>query len=155
MSSTLFQEIREKNGLAYSVYSSMTQFEDSGVFSIYAGTGVSQAPLCLRLIGECIEGVKKTTLTADELRVIQDNLKGTILLSADSSESRMTSIATNDFVLGRYVSLDEICAQIDAVTPQDLRRLAHKLFKDEKRSILALGPRPTPAFRKRLGFVYI
>lgn len=143
MSSALFQEIREKNGLAYTVYSSLTPFMDSGVFSIYAATGLNQVPLCLRLVEECVDRLKRNFLTEDELEVIKNNLKGTILLSSDSVESRMSSIAKNEIFLGKYVPVDEVCKLIDEVTPQDIRRVARKLLREGRRSIFALGPKPT------------
>jgi predicted Zn-dependent peptidase len=150
MSSALFQEIREKNGLAYTVYSSLSPFVDSGVFSIYAATGPSQVALCLKLIEECAAKLKNHLLTEEELQVIKDNLKGTILISSDSVETRMSSIAKNEIFLGEYVSVDDVCQLIDKVTPQDLRRVARKLFRDGKRSILAMGPKPSRAQRAKL-----
>ena len=142
MSSALFQEIREKNGLAYSVYSSLSPFVDSGVFSIYAATGMSQVALCLKLIEECVEKIRKKALSKKDLRVIQGNLKGTVLLSSDSVESRMSSIAKNEIFMGRHFSVKEVCQQIDAVTPADLVRVANQIFRDESRSLIALGPKP-------------
>lgn len=155
MSSTLFQEIREKNGLAYTVYSSLAPYTDTGIFSIYAATNASQVPLCLKLVEECVRQVKDKPLKKKELETIKDNLKGTILLSADSAESRMSSIARNELVFGRYVSVEEVCKQVDAVTPEDLQRLAHKLFADEQRSVLVLGPKPSQAVLKKMGFTHI
>lgn len=150
MSSALFQEIREKHGLAYTVYSSLSPFVDSGVFSIYVATGVGQVQLCLKLIEECVEKIKNKELSVKELQWIKDNMKGTILLSSDSVESRMSSIAKNDIFLGKYASPAEVCREIDAVTPQDVRRVANTLFKDKKRSILALGPKPSKAVLTKL-----
>ncbi len=153
MSSALFQEIREKNGLAYTVYSTLSPFFDTGIFSIYAATGPSQVPLCLKLIRECLHRVKTQLMSEAELNLIKDNLKGTILLSADNMESRMNSIAKNDISLGRYVSLSEVCASIDAVTPQDLKRVARKLFGRSEGSLVALGPKPKAGILKKLSFV--
>jgi predicted Zn-dependent peptidase len=150
MSSSLFQEIREKNGLAYSVYSNLSPFVDSGIFSIYAATGMEQVPLCLRLIEKCVQQVKTKLLPRKELRMIQDNLIGTILLSSDSVESRMTNIAKNDIFLGKYVPLEESCKRILAVRPEDIKRMALELFQDHHRCVFALGPKPSP----RLGKVF-
>jgi predicted Zn-dependent peptidase len=149
MSSALFQEIREKNALAYSVYSSLTPFRDSGTFNVYAATGLAQVPLCLRLIEESVDKLQKEFLSDDELRVIQDNFKGTVLLSADSAESRMSSIARNEIFFGRYVPVEEICARIDEVTPESLRRVARK-WMNGGRSVLALGPRPPKRIKSKL-----
>ena len=152
MSSSLFQEIREKNGLAYSVYSSLCPFTDSGVFSIYAATGMTQIPLCLKLIEECVAKMKKKSLPKKELQMIKDNFKGTVLLSSDSVESRMSSIAKNEIFLGRHFTVEDVCRQIDAVTSEDIQRVAGQLFQTSKRSILALGPRPSRAVQSKLGW---
>ncbi len=151
MSSSLFQEIREKNGLAYTVYSSLSPFVDSGVFSIYAATQLEQVPLCLSLVEECIQKVKKKGLSRSDLRMIQDNLKGTILLSSDCVESRMSSIAKNEIFLGRYVSVKEVCKEVERVTAQDIQRVANQLFCQDKRSVFALGPKPTPKIARKFG----
>lgn len=150
MSSSLFQEIREKNGLAYTVYSSLSPFADSGVFSIYAATGMKQVPLCLRLIEECVVRLQRDLLSEEELEVIKNNLKGTLLLASDDVESRMTSIAKNEIFFGEYVPVSEVLAMIDAVTPQDIRRLARKLLRHGTRSIVAMGPPPSPAVRAKI-----
>lgn len=150
MSSTLFQEIREKNGLAYTVYSSFSPYLDSGVFLIYAATGLAQVPLCLALIERCVDAAKKDLLTPQELGLIKDNLKGSILLSSDNVESRMSSIARNEMLMGKNVSVKEVCAQIDAVTPEDIRRVARKIFRSNSRSVLALGPKPSSTLKRRL-----
>jgi predicted Zn-dependent peptidase len=142
MSSTLFQEIREKEGLAYTVYSSLTPFFDSGVFAIYAATRASEVSLCIELIEKCVSQIKNKTLTKKQLDLVKENLKGTVILSSESVESRMTSIAKNEIYFGEYMSVAEVCRQIDAVTPADLRRVAETLFKTQDRSILALGPKP-------------
>jgi len=151
MSSELFQEIREKKGLAYTVYSSLSPFLDSGVFTIYAATAAPQVPLCLKLIEECVERTKRTLLTHEELQTIKQNLQGTILLSSDSVESRMSSIAKNDIFLKRYVTVEEVCRAIEVVTPQDIRRVARKIFKGDRRSIQFFGPKPSPQMVSRLG----
>lgn len=150
MSSSLFQEIREKNGLAYTVYSALQPFTDSGVFSIYAATNLNQVPLCLALIERSVEQVQKTLLTSEELTMIQDNLKGSILLASDDVESRMSSIAKNEIFLGRYVPVEEVCRAIDSVTVEDIRRVARRIFHTDRRSILALGPKPSALIRKKL-----
>lgn len=151
MSSTLFQEIREKNGLAYTVYSSLSPFVDSGMFSIYAATSPTQVPLCLRLIEECVGSLRNKLLTDEELGRSKENLKGTILLSEDSVESRMFSIARNDIFLGQHLDPIEVCSSIDLVTPPDIRRLARKLFREHsERSLVALGPRPSRSMFAKL-----
>jgi predicted Zn-dependent peptidase len=150
MSSSLFQEIREKNGLAYTVYSCLSPFIDSGVFSIYVATGMKQVPLCLKLIEECVAKLKRELLTELELQTIKDNLKGQILLGSDDVESRMSSIAKNELFLGGFYSPDQVCELVDQVTVHDVRRMARKLLSSSGRSIVALGPRPSRAVMKEL-----
>jgi predicted Zn-dependent peptidase len=150
MSSSLFQEIREKKGLAYTVYSNLSPFVDSGVFSVYVATSPQHVLLCLKLVEKCVDHLKKKLLSKKELRLIQDNLKGTILLSADSVESRMSSIAKNEIFLERYVSVEDVCRQIDKVTPEDVRRMANLLFQNDRRSIFALGPKPSPTVMRQI-----
>jgi predicted Zn-dependent peptidase len=151
MSSALFQEIREKNGLAYTVYSSLSAFSDSGLFSVYSATGMPQIPLCLKLIEECVGNLRKTLLSADDLQIIKDNVKGTILLSSDSVESRMTSIAKSEIYHGQYVPAHEICKRIDEVTPEDVRRVARQLLQGDRRSMVALGGKPSKGLATKLG----
>jgi predicted Zn-dependent peptidase len=150
MSSALFQEIREKKGLAYSVYSSLSPFLDSGVFSIYAATGLSQVPTCLKLIEECVDKLKRELLPEEELAILRENLKGNILIESDSVENRMSSIAKNEIFLGKYIGPEDVCKLIDQVTPADIRRVARKLFRGDSRSILALGPRPSRSVAQKL-----
>ena len=150
MSSTLFQEIREKNGLAYTVYSNLSPFLDSGVFSVYAATSMKNAPLCVDLIEECVGKLGRELLTEDELQVVKENLKGTILLSSESSESRMQSIAMNEIFFGEYFEVDEVCRKIDEVQPADIRRLARKFLSKGKRSLLCMGPKPPKSVAAKL-----
>ncbi len=152
MSSALFQSIRETHGLAYTLYSSLSPFADAGVFSVYVATGQAQVPLCLQLIESSLERLKDRELSPLELRLIQDNLKGSILLSADSAEARMSSIAKNELFLGRYVSLQDVCEAIDQVTPQDIQRVARLLFATPERRVLVLGPKPARKDLKAWGF---
>jgi len=148
MSSALFQEIREKNALAYSVYSSLTPFLDSGILTVYAATAPGQVAHALRLIEDCIGRLMRETLKNEELDVIKKNLKGTILLSSDSVEARMSSIAKNEMFFGRHVPVEDVCRAIDVVTPADVRRAARRLLGTGRRSVLVVGPRP----RKRRGW---
>jgi predicted Zn-dependent peptidase len=97
-----------------------------------------------------VDQIKKKALPREELEMIKANLKGTILLSSDSVEARMSSIAKNDLFLGNYVTPDEVCRMIDEVRPEDVRRVARRLLSDGSRSILALGPKPSRTVWSRL-----
>lgn len=150
MSSLLFQEIREKNGLAYTVYSSHSPYSDSGLFNIYCATSSAQVSTCLRLIRECLVKMRRDLLAKDDLEQLKENVKGTLLLSSDSMEARMSSIAQNEIFFHRYTSPDELCQQIDEITPEDIRRLARKLFFKKPPAILLLGPRASRSAEKRV-----
>jgi predicted Zn-dependent peptidase len=143
MSSLLFQEIREKHGLAYSVYSTHSASRDSGILYVYAGTAPSQVPVCLKLIEECAYSLCAKKLSEEELQSVKNNLKGSILLAADNVESKMSRIAKAEIFFGKYTDVEGVCEMIDEVTPQDVRRVARKIFGSGKRSILVLGPKPS------------
>lgn len=150
MSSLLFQEIREKHGLAYSVYSSLSGFRDSGVLSVYAATAPSQVPLCLKLIEECVMKLCREKLSEEELTSVKENLKGTFLLGTDNVESRMSSIAKREIFFGISSTIEEVCEMIDSVSVNDIRRVARKFFGHGRRSILFFGPKPTRSVKKKL-----
>lgn len=159
MSSLLFQEIREKHGLAYTVYSNLNSFRDSGVFSVYAATSMNQVPLCIKLIEECLEKLAKNLLTDDELEITKNNLKSTILLASDSVESRMFHIAKNEIYFKRYFSVQDLCHLVDLATAKDIRRVARKLQKGngntyvEQKSVIALGPEPSKLLMNRFQMI--
>ncbi|MBU6375190.1 MAG: insulinase family protein [Bdellovibrionales bacterium] len=149
MSSALFQEIREKNALAYTVYSSLSPFIDSGVLSIYSATLPARVPHCLKLIEETIERLTREPLTDEQLSEVKDSMKGGILLSDDSVEARMFSIGRSEVFGERHISVEELCEQIDKVTAVDIRRVARKLSSGG-RSVLVVGPRPSSVVKKKL-----
>jgi predicted Zn-dependent peptidase len=149
MSSLLFQEIREKHGLAYTVYSSLSPFLDSGVFSVYAATSPARVATCLKLIEDCIAKLSRDLLTEEQLDEIKDSVKGGILLSDDSMEARMSSMGRSEVFRERHVSVEDLCGQIDRVTPKDIRRIARSLAA-KARSILVVGPKPAPSIRRKL-----
>lgn len=150
MSAALFQEIREKHGLAYTVYSMLSPFHDSGMFTVYAATSVKQIVQCVQLLEETINKTRTHLLPEDELQGVKDSLIGTILLASDSVESRMTSMATQEIYAKKFLSAEEICERIQAVTAQELRRIAKRYFRPEKVSILVMGPKPSRVIRRKL-----
>jgi predicted Zn-dependent peptidase len=151
MSSQLFQDIREKRGLAYTVYSGLSAYRDAGVFSVYAATSPAQVPQCVQLIREAVARLSRAALSEGELQAVKQNLVNTILMSADSVESRMMSIARNEIFLGRHFTLEEVCRSIAQVSSADVRRVARRMLRAGEPALLVLGPRPSRAVRKRLG----
>jgi predicted Zn-dependent peptidase len=140
MSSRLFQNIREKRGLAYAVFSGISSFRDVGCMSVYAGTATENARQVLDLTLEEFHKLKSEPLPADELQRAKDYLKGSMLLSLESTPSRMSNLARQEMVFGRHISLDEIAAGIDAVTTEDVRQVAEELFVPDHIALTVLGP---------------
>ncbi|MDF2714820.1 MAG: zinc protease [Paenibacillus sp.] len=128
MSSYLFQEIREKRGLAYSVYSYHTAHIDSGLFTIYMGTAPKQTDEVLKVTMEVLQGAAENGLSEEELRKGKEQLKGSFILSLESTSSRMNRLGKNELMLGKHHTLDEILAMIDAVSREDIRALVNTLF---------------------------
>lgn len=138
-SSRLFQEIREERGMAYSVFSFHSSYQDSGMFGVYAGTSPEHVDEVLRLIIDICDEMAENGLTVEELRKGKDQVKGSMMLSLESSSSRMSRLGKNELVLGREVLLDETIAGINAVTQADVKRVAQSLLR-QKYAIAAVGP---------------
>ena len=140
MSSRLFQNIREKRGLAYAVFSGLSTFRDTGCLSIYAGTTAGNTRQVIALTLEEFHQLKSSLLGDEELQRAKDYLKGSMLLSLESTASRMSNLARQEMAFGRQISLDEIAAGIDAVTPEAVRDVARELFVPEHIALTVLGP---------------
>lgn len=128
MSSRLFQEIREKRGLAYSVYSYHSAHTDSGLFTIYAGTAPEQTRDVLDITLETLADVRDNGITDAELARGKEQLKGNLILSLESTGSRMNRIGKNELLLGRHYTIDELLDRIDRVSHDDIRRCIRHLF---------------------------
>ena len=131
MSSRLFQDVREQKGLAYSVFSYHSAFEDSGIVTIYGGTGAKQLDLLFETIQETLATLKRDGITEKELRNSKEQLKGSLMLSLESTNSRMSRNGKNELMLGHHRSLDEIVELIDSVSEENVNRMANNIFTDE------------------------
>jgi predicted Zn-dependent peptidase len=140
MSSRLFQEIREKRGLAYSVYSFLSSFMDSGMLGVYVGTGDNTLARVLQLILKEMKKLSADSLKAKELRSAKEQLKGNLLLSLESMDSRMGRLAKNQLYFNRYITTEEIIEGIEEVRAEEVCALAHQTFKPESLSLTILGP---------------
>ena len=118
MSSRLFQEVREQRGLAYSIYSYHSSYQDSGILTIYGGTGANQLDSLYETISQTLEKFKRDGVTEKELNNSKEQLKGSLMLSLESTNSRMSRNGKNELMLGRHLSLDDIIVKIDAVTAE-------------------------------------
>ncbi|HUL80302.1 MAG TPA: pitrilysin family protein [Vicinamibacteria bacterium] len=128
MSSRLFQNVREKRGLVYSISSGITAYSDAGLLSIYAGTSLESAPEVIRLALEEVRRLRGEPLGGEELRRAKDHIKGGLVLSLEGSGSRMNHLARQEIYFGRQIPLDEILGGIESVTAPDVQRVAAKVF---------------------------
>ncbi len=142
MSSRLFQEIREKAGLAYSVDCDCVPFTDTGVFTVYSAMAPKSLAPALAIISREIAHLKEKPLTEDDLALVKGQLKGTILLSSDQMEVRQESLGRNEIVFGRYVAVEEVIDELLGVSPKRIYELANRIFQPEKESIVIIGPVP-------------
>ena len=140
MSSRLFQNIREKRGLAYAVFSSLSSFHDAGCLSVYAGTSSDKARQVIDLVLAEFCELKANPITAEELQRAKDYLKGSLLLSLESSSSRMGNVARQEMYFGRYISQDEISRRVDAVTAEQVLAVAREFFESNRLAVTVLGP---------------
>ncbi|MBI5286466.1 MAG: insulinase family protein, partial [Deltaproteobacteria bacterium] len=139
MSSRLFQEIREKRGLAYSIYSYLNLYLDVGSLVIYAGTSKEAFREVLDIILRELEGFRTTPPSPDELKTAKEQLKGGMLLGLESTENRMTKLAKDEIYFGRLIPLEEITAEIDRVTGADITSLAKQVFDVNSIGMVAMG----------------
>lgn len=139
VSSRLFQEIREKRGLAYAIYSFIASYLDTGLWGVYAGVSRKKVREVIEVILQEIRGLKDT-LSEEELARAKNQLKGNIILGLESSSSRMNNIARQEIYHGKYFSPKEIMAEIDSITLQQVKELAERTIKKECLSLTVHGP---------------
>jgi predicted Zn-dependent peptidase len=140
-SSRLFQEIREKRGMAYSVYSFASQYTDTGVVGIYLGTREENLPTCVEICAAEIADLAAGNLRPRELERAKQNLKGRIMLGMESTSSRMSRLGKSLITDTELLSFERIMAEIDAVAAEQVCELAGVLLAPEKLSVAAIGPR--------------
>lgn len=139
MSSRLFQTVREQHGLAYSIYSDMAPYHDTGSLCVYAGTSAANVVQMVELAMAQFRLMKRELVTDEELRRAKDQIKGNLLLSLESSSARMSNLARQQMNFGRFFSFDEILASIEAVTAENIQQAAEQLFCSEKVAVTLLG----------------
>lgn len=149
MSSRLFQELREERGLVYSTYSYHVCYQETGLFAIYAGMSPRNADQVVALVREQFERVVAEGVAEEELQRAKEQLKGSLVLSLESTASRMSRIAKSELFYERYDTPDELVAKVDAVTAQDVNELARRLLADDRVTLAAIGPWEPEAGEKR------
>ena len=142
MSSRLFQNIRERQGLAYSIYSDLNPYRDTGCLAVYAGTSLSSASKVVQSVVSEFRKLKAEPVPEEELKRSKAQLKGSLMLSLESSTARMSNLARQEMYFDRFYDLDELIERIEAVTADDLTELANQFFHTESVALTALGNLP-------------
>jgi predicted Zn-dependent peptidase len=139
MSSRLFQNIREQQGLAYSIFSELNLYRDTGSLGIYAGTSPENGRRVLDSTLAELRRLREEPVPEDELRRAREHMKGSLLLSLESTTSRMSNLARQWMTHGRFFTLDELAHEIDSVTADQIQQVAREYFQPGKIGLAALG----------------
>jgi len=139
MSWWLFQEILEKRGLAYSVYSTSLPMKDFGLFYVYAGCEKKNLNQVIDLILEQFKKIKNHGISKEELYRSKEHLKGGLVLGLESSSSRMSYIAKSEYYYGRTITIEEVFDEIDKVTNDDIVKLSESIFKEQFMTLTLIG----------------
>jgi predicted Zn-dependent peptidase len=139
MSSRLFQNIREKQGLVYSIFSELNPYKDTGCLAVYAGTSRESAPKVVQSIVREFHDVKQSQIPAEELKRAKDQLKGGLMLSLESSSARMSNLARQEMYHDHFMGMDEIIDRVQAVTLEDVIQTANEMFQPESIAVTVLG----------------
>jgi len=140
MSSRLFQEVRERQGLVYAIHSGVQAYADTGTLYIYAATDAPNFSKVLKSILKEIRELKKSGVMAEELARSKDHLKGSLMLSLESTSSRMNRLAKHEMHLGSFLTIDAMLAAIDAVRHEEVQALVTELLDEDRLVLTTLGP---------------
>jgi predicted Zn-dependent peptidase len=140
MSSRLFQEVRERQGLVYSIYSGTQAYRDTGLLYIYAATDATNFSKMLKVVLRELRALKKDGVSAAELAHAKEHLKGSLMLSLESTSSRMNRLAKQEMHFGSFFTIDAMLAAIDSVRVDDVQALITDLVDEERLTLVALGP---------------
>ncbi|MGH2729766.1 MAG: M16 family metallopeptidase [Actinomycetota bacterium] len=146
MSSRLFQEVREKRGLAYSVYSYRSLFSDTGTFAVYAGTTPQNSQTVIDIILGEVEAVVSDGITEAELQRAKGHVKGALVLSAEDPGSRMNRLGKQQLTTGEILSVDELIERFERIEMEDVRRVAESLLGPQRFQVTVVGPFDEGAF---------
>jgi predicted Zn-dependent peptidase len=140
VSSRLFQEVREKRGLVYSIYSFLSTYSDGGMITVYAGTRPKEIQRVVEVVCRDLKKLRTHGIDARDLARVKNQMKGSLMLSLESSHSRMSKLAKDELTQGRHISLAQMITDIDHVTTDQVYRVAQTLLDQRCLSITALGP---------------
>ena len=144
MSSRLFQNIRERRGLAYAVSSGLESYRDTGMLAVYVGCAAAAVPQVIDLVAAEMRALAREPLPGEELQRAKDHLKGSLVLGLESTASRMSQLARSEIYFGRQISVDESLSRVDAITADDVQRVAADLFSNGNLAATVLGPEDGP-----------
>ncbi|MGB0909971.1 MAG: M16 family metallopeptidase [Nitrospirales bacterium] len=140
VSSRLFQQLREKRGLAYTIYSHLSSFSDGGLLTVYAATRSEEVESVVKLVCKEMQKLCRRGVTDVELQRTKTQLKGNLMLGLEGTYGRMNKLAKNELYQGRYVSLQEMVREIDRITVDDINKLNRQLLDMNGLVVTALGP---------------
>jgi predicted Zn-dependent peptidase len=150
MSSRLFQEVREKRGLVYSIYSYATQYSETGSFSVYAGAAPKRIHDVLAIVRDELDRVVAAGLTEEELERGKGHLKGSLVLGLEDTSGRMTRLGKSEITSGEILTVDDIVQRVDEVTDEDVRAVAKEVLGSGPRSLALIGPFEADGFERYL-----
>jgi len=151
MSSRLFQEIREKRGLAYNVYSFAQSFHDMGMWGFYCATSPDKGPQVRKILEKELDRLKKRGIGARKVRQLKDQMIGSLMLGLEKTSFRMTRVAFGHIYFDGIVPIDQVLALVESVTPEDVKRVVNELLKNGFQTAVAVGPVPEGAEEDVLG----
>ncbi len=139
MSSRLFQNVREKQGLVYSIFSELNPYKDTGCLAVYAGTSLQSAPKVVQSVMREFRAIKAGGLPEEEVKRAKDQLKGSLMLSLESSMARMSNLARQEMYHDHFMGMDEIIARVQEVTVESVVQAANEMFQQEAIAVTVLG----------------
>ncbi len=139
MSSRLFQNVREKQGLVYSIFSELSPYKDTGCLAVYAGTSLQSAPKVVQSVMREFRAIKAGELPEEEIKRAKDQLKGSLMLSLESSMARMSNLARQEMYHDRFMGMDEIIERVQVVTLEDVVAAANEMFQQDQIAVTVLG----------------
>jgi predicted Zn-dependent peptidase len=139
MSSRLFQNVREKHGLAYSIFTELNLYRDAGCLAVYSGTSTEHVKKVVGMVVDEFRRIAGETVPDEEFRRAKDHLKGSLALSLESTPSRMSNLARQELFFGRFFSIDEMVDAVERVTAEEVRQLAESFFSSRQIGATVLG----------------
>lgn len=152
VSSRLFQEVREKRALAYSISSLHDSYIDTGIFFVYAATNPDKVSLLIKTIKSEFKKIREGKVSKDELKRIKEQLKSNFILSLENTTNRMIKLAKQELYFGKQFTVEEIIKNIDRVKDTDIQRLARELLGNKNLTLVCLGPISGKSLKKSLGY---